>query len=134
MSERRAAYRAGGAMRYLEFFVAGKPRAKQSFRYTENGGGYTDPGVKAWQQEVSKAAREAMRGRDLFKGPVSVVLKFYLPTKRRVDADNLSKCVLDGLNGVAFADDAQVDDLHIVKIIDRKDPGVTICILEDEEA
>lgn len=120
-------------MRYLKFFVPGRPRAKQSFVYTANGGGYTDPDVKAWQQEVSKAAREAMRGRDMFTGPVAVALIFYLPDRHRRDLDNLSKCVLDGLNKIIFPDDAQVDDLHIFKIVRPGDTGVNISVLEGEE-
>jgi len=108
-------------MRYIDFYVHAVPRAKQSFRYTANGGGYTDPGVKAWQAIVKREAFAAMYQRDKFSGPVAVDLEFHLPTKRRIDADNLSKGVLDALNGVVFDDDCQVMDLHITKIIEK--PG-----------
>jgi Holliday junction resolvase RusA-like endonuclease len=34
---------------------------------------------------------------------------------KRPDIDNLAKSVIDGLNSVAFNDDAQIADLHITK-------------------
>ena len=37
-----------------------------------------------------------------------------LPTKRP-DVDNLAKIILDGLNGVAYRDDAQVCCIHFEK-------------------
>lgn len=36
-------------------------------------------------------------------------------TKRKADVDNLAKTVLDGLNGVVYKDDAQVDALTITR-------------------
>lgn len=128
MSQRRARYMAGDSLRAVEFTTTGTPRAKQSFRYT-HGGGYTDPGVKRWQTAVAQDAALAMRDRDKLTGPVKVELEFYLPTKRRVDCDNLAKNVLDGLNGIVFTDDTQVVDLHIVKMT-RKPAGVWVRVEE----
>ena len=31
------------------------------------------------------------------------------------DLDNVSKCILDALNGIAYKDDSQIVDLHITK-------------------
>ena len=36
-------------------------------------------------------------------------------SKRFGDIDNLSKSILDGLNGIAFEDDSQVAELHASK-------------------
>jgi crossover junction endodeoxyribonuclease RusA len=111
------------------FLVDGSPRAKQSFRYTENGGGYTDPGVKAWQDTVSTRAREFMntQERELITGPVAVRLVFVLKTKRKVDIDNLEKGVLDALKNIVFGDDSDVVNLHAVKhIMPKATPGVYI--------
>jgi crossover junction endodeoxyribonuclease RusA len=109
------------------FLVDGKPRAKQSFRYTENGGGFTDPGVKAWQDTVSTKARQEMFGRDPITGPVAVRLVFVLKTKRKIDIDNLSKGVLDSLKDIVFGDDSDVVNLHAVKhIMPKATPGVYI--------
>lgn len=46
-----------------------------------------------------------------------------LPTKRP-DADNITKCVLDALNGVAYADDSQVVRVLCEKLyVGSKDDG-----------
>ena len=50
------------------------------------------------------------------------------PTKRP-DADNISKCILDALNGIAYYDDSQVTDLEVIKIY-AKEPGVRVFIRE----
>ena len=38
------------------------------------------------------------------------------PDTMTPDADNVAKAVLDALNGLAYTDDAQVVDLHVVKL------------------
>lgn len=109
----------------IYFAVSGHPVPKQSYRAVKGGGGYTSPRVKAWQDHVSARARETMEGNAPLKGPVSVRLIFYLDHRRRVDCDNLSKGVLDGMRRIVFGDDCQVVNLHIMKFMDEL-TGVTI--------
>jgi crossover junction endodeoxyribonuclease RusA len=47
-------------------------------------------------------------GRTPLEGAVSVTLRLWFPDRRRRDLDNVAKSVLDGLNGVAYADDSQI--------------------------
>jgi Holliday junction resolvase RusA-like endonuclease len=109
------------------FLVDGKPRAKQSFRYTENGGGFTDPGVKAWQGIVAARAHDAMINHQKLTGPVAVRLVFVLKTKRKVDVDNLSKGVLDSIKDIVFGDDSDVVNLHVIKhVMPKAQPGVLV--------
>lgn len=54
--------------------------------------------------------------------------RFYMPNARRVDIDNISKCALDSLNGVAYRDDSQVIDLVASRRIDRLNPRAEIRI------
>jgi len=114
----------------MKLWVGGTPVPKQSFRKTKNGN-YIDPRVTAWEELIAYKTREAINlsGFEPIRHPVpvKVYLCFCLPTRRRVDLDNLSKAVLDGLKGVAFDDDDQVADLHITKQYVAKDhAGVTI--------
>lgn len=44
-----------------------------------------------------------------------VSIKAHPPDRRRRDLDNLLKATLDALEGHAFADDSQVDDLRVVR-------------------
>ncbi len=98
----------------LIFSIPGTAIPKQSFRY-RNGGGYTDPRVRDWQELVSWKAIEAMQGREPSGGPVIVKIIFIFTNRRRHDLDNLSKAILDACNKIVYEDDNQVNDLHLIK-------------------
>ena len=94
-----------------------QPLPKQSFRYSK-GGGYTDPKIKAWQEHV--AWKTKMLCNEPSRECFEVALVFYRYQKHRVDLDNLSKAVLDGMNGVVWVDDTQVHKLTLEKhYVDR---------------
>jgi crossover junction endodeoxyribonuclease RusA len=44
---------------------------------------------------------------------LTVLLIARPPDRRRRDLDNLAKAVLDGMNGVLYDDDSQIDNLII---------------------
>lgn len=117
------------------FFVEGAPRAKQSFRYSRFGN-HQSPMVKAWQKDVAWTGQRHMHllGRDLLEGRLSLELTFFLPNARRVDSDNLAKCIQDGLNGIVWKDDQQNIDLVIHKYVCRTLQGVLIKVCENDRA
>lgn len=117
-------------MNSISFIVKGRPVPKQSYRAVK-GGGYTDPRVKNWQDQVGWAAREAMQGRAPMTGPVSMRVIFCLPNLRRVDLDNLNKGVSDAMNDIVFLDDTQVVNLHLVKKIESV-PGILVQVFSGE--
>lgn len=101
---------------FLSFVVTGTPRSKQSFRYTKDGRGYIPAVTKTWQDQVGWEAKIAMQGKSPHQGPVAVDLLFVIPgTKQKIDLDNLSKNVLDGMKNVVYGDDNQVFRLVIEK-------------------
>ncbi len=111
------------------FFVDGPARAKQSFRASRHRPGFTPARVKAWQADVGWAAKQAIHmvdGEFPMANPFEVSLIFKLADMRRIDIDNLSKAVLDGMNGIVWKDDDQVIDLHIRKIRPSAMPGVLV--------
>jgi Holliday junction resolvase RusA-like endonuclease len=119
----------------ISFYVHGVPRAKQSFRALRRGGGFTPAQVKAWQEEVAWAGQQCMRKLGLIepiKGNLTVELVFFLPSARRIDLDNLAKCVQDGLNGVVWQDDQHNVRLVLDKYICRQRQGVLIHITEND--
>ena len=61
-------------------------------------------------------------------GPVAVFLDVYRPRKRG-DLDNLLKAVLDALNGVAYVDDDQVQQIHAVRYDDKRAPRVEVGVV-----
>ena len=129
-------YADGNLLPFVSFFVGGEPRAKQSFRYSKTGG-FTPARVKVWQGEVGWQALMAIRAINRSdpipkSATIRVTLDFHLGNKRRIDLDNLSKAVLDGLNGIVWVDDQQVTQLTITKSASSKKPGVQVCVYISE--
>jgi len=124
----------------VSFFIPGEPRPKQSFRASRTGG-YQPARVKAWQTEIAIEAELAMREIGRFAQPfdignLAVSVDFFLGNNRRVDLDNLSKAVLDGLNKICFGDDRQIVDLHLKKYVipDKANVGVQVTVLRAEHS
>jgi crossover junction endodeoxyribonuclease RusA len=115
----------------ITFFVKGEPRAKQSFRSTGRGRGFTPAYIKAWQSDVGWIAQQHMRALGLIepiRGNLTVEITFFLGNHRRIDTDNLSKAIQDGLNGVVWVDDQQNIRLVLDKYICRQRQGVLVKI------
>ncbi len=117
------------------FTVDGKPQPWRRAR-TNGKRFFKDEKTKANQNAWAWACKLAMGAARPIEGPVEMdlIVRFTVPsrasndTKRRMlsgelrpvqkargDSDNHSKNA-DGLNGVAFIDDAQIVDLHVSKI------------------
>ena len=58
--------------------------------------------------------------------PVAVTIRLYFGNRRRRDLDNGIKAILDGLNGIAWADDAQVVRLLAEKHVDPMNPRAEV--------
>lgn len=129
--------------------IPGQPKGKARPRITKNGT-FTPKETKQYQDLVANMYR-------LQKGPylgcktIKVVLHCYykipksMPKYKREmvkrgslrpivkpDLDNVAKCVLDALNGVAYKDDNQIVELHIEKYY-SDEPRVEIEVTEVEE-
>jgi Holliday junction resolvase RusA-like endonuclease len=122
----------------IHFIVDGPPHGKGRPRATRRGKGirlYTDDKTVAYETKVRKACREAMGLIKPLEGPISVRIVFALPMPKSLskknaqlavdgvlkpikkpDIDNMAKSVLDGMNKIAFLDDAQIVMLKVVKM------------------
>ena len=89
---------------------------------------YTPPETREYERLVGWVAKSA--GCRPVEGPVSVALSVYV--KRRLDADNIAKSILDGLTGVAYEDDDQVIELLVrkYKVTRKEEERVEIEIRE----
>lgn len=67
------------------------------------------------------------QGAELLDGEVSMVMKFYRARKSG-DLDNKIKVTLDALQGVIYADDSQVVELHAYRYDDKDNPRVEIVV------
>jgi Holliday junction resolvase RusA-like endonuclease len=116
----------------VTFTVPGNPIPKARARVTIRPGrkptAYTPRRTKNWEATVKDAARLAMGGRELFEGPVAVELWLWRGDRRKADADNMEKAVLDACNEVVWLDDDQVLEMHRYKIIGWDEPHIAVRI------
>lgn len=121
-------------MTRIAFDIPGKPFAKQRPRSTRQGRVYTPAETVSFERTVGTLA--AQHCREPLTGPVRVTVYAVFqppasaskakvaamlgrPHMQKPDLDNCLKAILDGLNRIAFADDAQV-----VEIVCRKSWGM----------
>ena len=113
-----------------------KPMAKQSFRTTRTGQKYLDASVIKYRKAIRNMAIAQMRNQkaEKIEGAVNMNIIFAfrrpkslskkertVPKTTKPDIDNLTKAILDALNGIAWKDDAQVTQINVHKIWSAKD-------------
>lgn len=111
------------------FCIPGPPKPKERPRVVRVKGRlvtFTPKKSLKYEHLVGMCARSA--GVRELEGPVSLDASFYLPTKRRMDLDNLLKAVLDGLNGIAYADDSQVCEVKARRSVDSENPRAVVTV------
>jgi Holliday junction resolvase RusA-like endonuclease len=111
--------------------IHGKPFAKQRPRATRTGRMYTPAETVRFETVVRQAGLEQFTAP--LTGPVSVTIfatfeapeswskkkrveHLHRPHTQKPDLDNIEKAILDGLNRVAFVDDAQVAEVTKRKV------------------
>lgn len=118
----------------MRFIVPGEPRGKGRPRFTKSGSVYTDNKTKQYEFLVQLLAKQGMQGALPYEGTCAVTIDAYFPIPKRTsykkalamgkgeidppvkpDADNIAKIILDGMNGIVFADDKQVTELFVFK-------------------
>ena len=115
----------------FKIIVCGRPTPKGRPRLGVKGGKafvYTPAATKEYEEMVGWAAKSA--GCRPVEGPVSVAISVYV--KGRLDADNIAKSILDGLNGIAYEDDDQVIELLVRKhkVTRKEEERVEIEVME----
>jgi Holliday junction resolvase RusA-like endonuclease len=129
----------------LEFDL--KPLAKQSFKTTKTGHSYQPKDIVDFKNAVRWIARAQAPQLSQSDKPFHVELVFSFrrpestkkPLKTQIDefnalvvkttkpdVDNLTKAILDALNGIIWIDDAQVCELHVTKGIGKQDKIIVI--------
>lgn len=115
---------------HVRFHVAGPPVRKGRPRFTSRGGKvitYTPAETTAYEQLVAWSYRIAA-GAQRFESDVEVWIDVHERTSHPADLDNYVKAILDGLNGVAWADDRSVVELHSRVLRKAALPGVDVSI------
>ncbi len=114
----------------MKFNVPGNPVPKPRPKFFSRGKFvrvYTPAHGKKYEALVADCCRKAMAGDGSVElaGPLTMIVAFYFerpkskkrgtPHTVKPDIDNLAKSILDGINGIAYRDDAQVVDLQLTK-------------------
>lgn len=134
----------------VKVVIPGPPRGKERPRHTRTGVVFTPKNTRAYEKLIAIMGKLAMSGTPIMSGPIrlTIVAAFPVPAsysiKRRAaclmgserpakkpDADNILKAVCDGLNGIAWKDDAQVVEVTASKTYAEL-PSVTVYIEELE--
>lgn len=125
-------------MKEISFVVYGVPQGKARPRVSVRNGyahAYTPQKTKDYEHEIVLAYKQVAGGIEPTRNPVVLgvdifypmpkswskktkleVMSHGLPPMTKPDMDNVIKCVMDGLNGIAYEDDSQ-----IFRIISDKD-------------
>ena len=98
--------------------IPGKPVPKGRPRFSRAGKPYTPAATRQYERRVATVA--ALNITEQLTGPLEVVIWISFPflatgeERRRVgDLDNHAKSLLDGLEGIAFTNDLQVQALTV---------------------
>lgn len=126
----------------LNFKVDGKPKPKQSFRYSRFGS-YTSKDVKDYARHIQACFYKEYPKwlPSMFhEKPLKVEIDVFMQVPKtaskkrqqamlvhdirplkRPDIDNISKNILDSLNGIVYADDKQIVSLLVSKAYAEED-------------
>lgn len=132
----------------INFTIEGKPVAKQSVKFTRSGMRYTPKHIVEYSNLVKSSFMQAYKSFKPLETPLKVRLyvayeipKSFSENKRfkalideirptvKPDCDNVSKNILDSLNGLAWLDDKQIVELSVYKAYEEK-PFVDVEIIE----
>ena len=97
-------------MVYLEFVVIGVPITNQ--QSTPQG----RTNLAAWRAAVLAAAQAVWNQAPLTINLKAVVINFYTTNQPSLDLDNMSKPVLDSLEGIVYLDDRQIRQAELTHV------------------
>ena len=116
----------------MTFMVEGEAIPQGRPRFTRQGHAYDPAKSRDYKEQVALAASFAMRGEEIFpKGiPLKCVITIWQKMPKRFtkkqkqlaeteflrptvkpDVDNIAKAITDAMNGIVYADDAQIVEL-----------------------
>lgn len=116
-------------VRGFSFTVPGQPIPKGRPRIAPgHSRPFTPPETVAYEKKVRRSAVAA--GVQPLRGMVGIQLRFFRQSRVRVDWDNLAKAITDGINELAYADDAQIHHAAVVKGYDSDNPRCEVRVWE----
>ena len=97
-------------MMHLEFVVPGPPISNQ--QSTPKG----QANLAAWRATVEAEAKKLWTKPILTGNLKAIIINFHLGDKPPLDVDNMSKPILDVLQGIVYEDDRQIRQAEITHV------------------
>jgi len=117
--------------RIVAFTVPGRPRGKERPRMGRNGKFYTPRTTREYEETVAWFAKTAYK-EEPTKDPVRLDLTIR-SSKSRADISNILKSIEDGMNGIIYVDDKQIEEIHISRIKEGNEGvDVAVFLLKDD--
>lgn len=83
--------------------------------------------ARAYQLKVKLLALTQIGKPKPFEGPCALIISIFR-ARRRGDLGNFLKVVEDAIQGVAFVDDEQVDEIHMYRYEDPANPRAEVSV------
>jgi crossover junction endodeoxyribonuclease RusA len=80
---------------------------------------------EAYQWEITQQYKDKIT----YKG-LEIEIRLFFGDKRKRDVDNHNKIILDAMTGIVYADDNQIQALHIYKDYDKENPRVEVLVIK----
>jgi Holliday junction resolvase RusA-like endonuclease len=117
-------------MSTIRFSVPGKQvGVNATYRRGRGKRFYKTKEAVTWREVLQFHAKRAMGRLEPFKGPVAVDLWFYFDSEQP-DIDGSIKPVLDGLQGIVYANDRQARQLHVIRDVNPGHPILMVQVTE----
>jgi crossover junction endodeoxyribonuclease RusA len=83
--------------------------------------------AKAFKEQAGWIARAS--GGAMLEGSIAMAVDIYRPAKRG-DLDNTLKVTIDSLQGIFYANDSQIVEIHARLFDDKKNPRAVVTVQE----
>lgn len=83
--------------------------------------------AKRWETVAQRQLKEQFSG-TISDSPAGVNIYWYLKIRR--DIDGGEKLVLDQLQGIVLVNDSQINEMHIYRKWDKKDPRIVLEVFD----
>lgn len=138
-------------MHKTEIFFPFEPVPKGRPRFTRTGHAYTPKTTQDYEKKIAEYYREncsdfydiAIKVKIIFNMPIAksitkknreLIMTGIIKHTKKPDADNMTKSVTDALNGIAYADDSLITEIHVIKrYATDNNVGIELTIAEDVE-
>lgn len=118
----------------IEFVFEGEPLTKSNAHIFRRRGGkgvvFIPKRISDYETNLHNYVSSLMQKKCPTKNLVKMTIHYYYGTKRRKDLQNQNKTQCDALNGVVYADDSQIHEIHEYRHLDRARPRVEVRVEE----